>query len=64
MPLQGCLPPMKVANFLLPVVVIVAVVSAYFAGQYVGRHDTERLYAKLGELQAASESADRLLIAV
>lgn len=49
---------MKVANFLLPVVV-----TAYLAGQYVGRLDAERHLAQTFPLQAASESADRLFIA-
>ena len=54
---------MKVANFLLPAAVIAAVVTAYWAGQYVGRLDAERHLAQTSPLQVASESADRLFIA-
>lgn len=54
---------MKASSFIPPFVVIAVAGCAYFAGQYVGRSDTERRLAQADQLQRSTESADRLFIA-
>ena len=54
---------MKIPSLVLYTSIATAIVGAFFAGQYMGRIDAEKLYARVVRVQTGAESTDSLYIA-